>query len=261
MTSLLECGRLGKPLTGYDVIDAHAHLGRYDYAVSDFSAESVVAVMDRLGVGQIMFSSLECIGSHVREGNDEVLQAMRDFPGRVLGYVVVWPESPKAVRREVEERLAQGFVAIKFHIGNGFDYTDAAYAPAFEIANERRLPVLLHTYGAQAGLGQVPELAERYPEATFLLAHAGVGTIEEYTRVAREHEHVYLDLCTSMCPVGVVEQLVSDAPVEKILWGSDCQFLNLPHQLGKLQGADIPEEAKKQLLSTNARHILSRIRQ
>ena len=260
MSSLLECGRLGRSLVDYDVIDAHAHLGRWNYAVSDFSIESVIAVMDRLGVRRMLCSSLECAGSHVEAGNDEVLAAMRTFPGRVLGYLVVWPESPEAVRAETERRLAEGFTGVKLHISNGFDYTIPAYVPAFEIADERRLPVLLHTYGEQPGLEQVPGLAERYPEASLLLAHAGIGTIEEYIRLAREHENVYLDLCTSMCPVGVVERLVSDAPIEKILWGSDGQFLNIPHQVGKVLGAEIPEEVKKKLLSTNARRLLSRIR-
>jgi predicted TIM-barrel fold metal-dependent hydrolase len=36
--------------------------------------------------------------------------------------------------------------------------------------------------------------------------------------------------------------------------------LNMSHQLGKVLGAQIPEEAKVQILSTNARRILNQSR-
>lgn len=260
-TNLLENGRLGKPLTDYDVIDFHAHLSRWSFAIPDLSADGLVRTMDRLGVKASLCSSMECMSFHTQAGNDTVLEAMRAFPGRILGYLVLWPADAETVRTETERRLAEGFTGIKLHIENGFDYTCPDYAPAFEIANERRVPVLMHTYGAQRGLEQIPELAERYEHANFVLAHAGVGTVEEYIRLAKDYENVHLDLCASMCPAGVVERLSAGAPTEKILWGSDAIFLNMPQQLGKVLGAELSEETKKQILSTNAKRLLSQIRQ
>jgi hypothetical protein len=260
MTNLLQKGRAGARLADYDVIDFHGHLGWWFFGIPDYSPDAIVASMNRLGVKRIFVSSMECMGARADLGNDEVLAAMRAFPRRFLGYAVVWPSSPEAVQAEIEKRLAQGFSGIKLHVANGFDYTCPTYMPAFEIANERRLPVLLHTYGEPRVLAQVRGLASLYKDANFVLAHAGVANIDEYIRLANEHENVCLDLCGSVCVYGVVEKLVESAPVEKIVWGSDTLFLNMPHQIGKVLGADIPEAAKKKILSSNAARLLAQIR-
>jgi predicted TIM-barrel fold metal-dependent hydrolase len=47
---------------------------------------------------------------------------------------------------------------------------------------------------------------------------------------------------------------------KRIVWGADDLPLNMSHQLGKVLGAQIPEEAKVQILSGNARRLLSQIR-
>ena len=106
----------------------------------------------------------------------------------------------------------------------------------------------------------MPGLAGKHKGANFVLAHSGVGSIEEYIRLANDYPNVYLELCGSTCVLGVVERLVTDVPVEKILWGSDTFFINTAHQLGKVLGANIPEGTKRKLLSTNARRLLSLIR-
>jgi len=185
---------------------------------------------------------------------------MQKHPDRLLGYVYIWPGSPQAARAEVERRLAQGFSGLKMLVLMGYDYVYPGYAPAFEIANERRLPVLLHTYGGQAGLDDVPVLARRYPAVNLVLAHAGAQQVEHHLRIAHEVEHAYLELCTSTATYRAVETLLENVAVERIVWGADDLPLNMSHQLGKVLGAQIPEEAKAQILSGNARRLLSQVR-
>ena len=260
MTNLFQKGRAGARLADYDVVDFHGHLGWWFFGIPDFSPDSIVASMNRLGVKRIFVSSMECMGARAGLGNDEILAAMRAFPKRFLGYAVVWPSSPDAVQAEIEKRLAQGFSGVKLHVANGFDYTSPTYMPALEIANERRLPVLLHTYGEPRVLAQIPGLASLYKDANFVLAHAGVANLVEYVRLANECPNVYLELCGSVCVYGMVEKLAHAAPIEKILWGSDTLFLDMPHQIGKVLGADISEAAKKKILSANAARLLAQIR-
>ena len=206
-----------------------------------------------------MVSSLTSDGFRMEMCNEAMLEAMRKFPGRLLGYVYVWPGNTKAVKTEVQKRLKQGFAGIKMLVLMGFDYTHPGYQPAFEIADERHLPVLLHTYGGQRGLAdQVPGLASRYSGANFVLAHAGAQKVEEHIQIANEHENTYLELCTSNATYRAVETLVANVPVERIVWGADDLPLNMSHQLGKVLGAEIPEETKVKILSTNAQKLLAR---
>jgi predicted TIM-barrel fold metal-dependent hydrolase len=258
MSTLLERGRLGLSLEDLDVVDIHGHLGRSPFAVPDVSAASLVAAMDRVGVATAVVSHLHCVCGGPSTANDEVLEAIEAFPGRIEGYVRLWPSSADEVRRETERFLDRGFVGVKLHNSSGFAYTDPALEPALAIADERRIPVLLHTYGNKDELEQARTLAGRYPHARFLLAHAGVNNSEDrYGELARGLENVYLDLCTSGTPRGSVVRLVEAAGVAKVMWGSDATFLNLGHQIGKVLGADLDEEVKRRLLSTNARAFLS----
>ena len=64
---------------------------------------------------------------------------------------------------ELRRCLANGFTGLKLHTSNSFVYTDPVYAEALGVANERRLPVLLHTWGSAADFVAVRELAAKYP--------------------------------------------------------------------------------------------------
>jgi predicted TIM-barrel fold metal-dependent hydrolase len=259
MSALLETGRAGRSLRSYEIIDMHGHLGPCAFAMPDVSPAGLVATMDRIGVQSIVVSHMQCLSPEVAAGNREVLAAMRAFPDRILGYVALWPESEEAVRAEVEWALAEGFTGIKIHNANGFPYTHPAYQSAYQIANERRLPVVLHCWGGEREFAEVAEVAVAHPEASILTAHAGSQNVDGYLTLAREHPNVYLDLCLSSSPRGMVARLVQEAGVEKVVWGSDAYFFSEAHQIGKVLGADLPDEAKLQVLSGNAKRLLARI--
>lgn len=259
MKTLLERARRGECLADLEIVDMHGHFGRYLQAIPDLTAEGLVRVMDRVGVRSILVSHMQCMSQYARRGNDEVLEAMRAFPGRILGYAIVAPfEGDPAA--EVERCAANGFVGLKLHSSNGFAYTDPVYAGALAVANERRMPVLLHTWGAAADFAAVREMAAQYPEASFLFAHSGAGGAEaECIRLAVEVPNAYLDLAYSVGPRGLVARLAAGAGAAKVLYGSDCYFFSMTQQIGKVLGADISEDDKRTILSANARRILGRV--
>ena len=259
MTTLLEQARNGQCLAALGIVDLHAHFGRYLQAVPDLTAAGLVRVMDRLGVKTIMVSHMQCTSLYARRGNDEVLAAMRAFPGRILGYAVVSPVEGE-VAGELRRCLANGFTGLKLHTSNSFVYTDPVYAEALGVANERRLPVLLHTWGSAADFAAVRELAAKYPAASFLMAHSGAGGGEvECLRIVKELENVYLDLAYSLGPRGLVERFVAGVGANRILYGSDCYFFSMTQQVGKVLGADISDEDKRMILSLNAQRLLARV--
>ncbi len=260
MSSLLERGRRGERIGDFEIIDIHGHLGRFAFCVPELSAESIVKVMDRIGVGSIVCSHMQCMSSDSASGNNHVLQAMRAHPGRILGYVTLWPADARANRAELGRCLDEGFVGLKLHNASGFDYTDPGYADALALAGERRLPVLLHTWGKAEELQQAAELATSYPGASVLMAHSGAGLNEKgYIELACEHENIYLELAMSGSTPGLVDRLVAGAGAEKVVWGSDTYFLNMAQQVGKVLGARLSEEQKRVVLSENAKRILGRV--
>jgi predicted TIM-barrel fold metal-dependent hydrolase len=215
--------------------------------------------MDRLGVHTILVSHMQCTSHRVQRGNDEVLAAMREFPGRVLGYVAVSPATGET-DAEMARCLGLGFTGLKLHSYSGFSYTDPVYAGVLARANERRLPVLLHTWGTAADFAAVAELASRYPQTSILVAHAGAGNGEaECMRVVRDHANVYLDLALSIGPRGLVARFVDGVGADRVVYGSDCYCFSMTQQIGKVLGADIPDAAKRRILSLTAQRLLARV--
>ncbi len=262
MTTLLELGREGRPLTNYDITDMHGHLGRYASSIPEVTAESIVRVMARTGVARTVVAGMLPSTPHETEAdNRRVLEAMREYPGRILGYLRVCPAAPKATPSEAEKLLAQGFVGLKLHNHIGVEYTHPAYEPYLAAANARRMPVLLHTWGQKDEFNQVRQLARRYPELSWLMAHAGCSSESQYCDIARSVKNVYLETALSMSPRGLVARLAERAGADKVVWGSDVCFINQAQQLGKILGAHLPEADKEAILSKNAQRILGRVAQ
>lgn len=262
MVPLLERARQGECLADAQILDMHGHFGRYLQAVPDLTVEGIVKVLDNVGVHSIVVSHMQCTATDVRYGNDEVLEAMHAYPQRIMGYAVVYPTSAAEVTAEMQRCVDCGFTGLKLHSSNGFPYTEPAYAGALAIANERCMPVLLHTWGSKNDFAVLQELAPRYPGAAFLIAHAGAGnSAGGCTALARDHENVYLDTSFSAGPRGLVEELVEGAGPSRVVFGSDCYFMSLTQQIGKILGADISEEDKHTILSRNAQRILSKVKQ
>ena len=113
--TLLQRARTGEALGDAEIIDMHGHFGRYLHGVPDLTAAGLVRVMDRLGVRSVLVSHMQCTSIHVRRGKIEVLEAMRAFPGRILGYAVVFPTSADASAAELRRCLENGFTGLKLH--------------------------------------------------------------------------------------------------------------------------------------------------
>jgi predicted TIM-barrel fold metal-dependent hydrolase len=257
--TLLERARAGEVLADLDIVDMHGHVGAYEFTIPRRTPKDLVAAMDRIGVRQILVTHMATISGRVESGNRETLANMRACPGRILGYVTLWPASADAVEKETRRCLAEGFTGIKLHVTNGFPYNDPAYVPALALADEHHLPVLLHTWGEPEMFAQVRQFASKYPRANFLLGHSGMANPQEYCKIAREVPNVYLETCSSLFPMGRLEMLIEGAGADKIVWGSDAYFINQAHQVGKVLGARCDDAIKRQILSTNARRILGAI--
>jgi uncharacterized protein len=260
MTTLLELGRQGKPITGIEVIDMHSHIGRAAFTIPDTTAEGIVEVMARTGVAvTVTTAMLPMSEAEYDAANARVLEATHTHAGRILGYYRPFPASPAVSLEEAGRRIDAGFVGLKLHNVNGFPYTHPSYTPYLEAANARRMPVLFHSWGQEEEFKQFRALSEQYPDLSLLLAHTGSNNVTEYERIGRECGNVYLELALSRTPRGLVARLVENVGADKVVWGSDICFISQAHQLGKVLGARMPEEDRAAVLGGNARRILDRV--
>lgn len=256
---LLERVRRGDNLRDLNIIDMHAHIGYYSFAIPDTGLDAMVACMDRSGVAKLVTSHMRCMSGDCHSGNVEVRKAIKAYPGRILGYLSFWPSDPRSVAAEINKHQDAGFTGLKLHNSNGFPYDHPAYEPAYEFAHARRMPVLFHTWGGEHEFREIRAISQKYPQLALLLAHAGAANEAGYIQIARDCANVYLELALSRSPRGLVARLAEAVGADKVIWGSDVYFFDQAPQLGKVAAARIAEEDKLKILSRNAQHILDRI--
>lgn len=257
--TLAELALAGQPLD-VPVIDMHGHVGPARGIDRDTSVEGVVSLMDRLGVDRAAVSGLMfATGVRVETMNDRVAELVAARPDRFHGYCYLNPNYPETMEREMERCFDElGFSGFKVHVDwNDYPYDGDRYAPVYEFANARRLPILAHTWGDEA-VRRLARMARRYPEAPFLAGHSGAGDLEINLEEARRTPNLFLELAYSGGTPRQVERFVREVGAERVVWGSDTILFAASHQIGKVIFADITEEAKALILGGNAERLLRR---
>jgi predicted TIM-barrel fold metal-dependent hydrolase len=250
------------------VIDCHAHLHHHSRKSWEDDDRRLIEVADRLGIDQLCCSILTpkrpATPEGFRECNAWVAEAIRRYPGRILGYGYVNPghqrESLTEICRCVEEC---GFIGIKLY--NEHRATDPVVFPVVELAIDLRVPILHHAghlhyvLESQPNIsdgGHLAELARRYPEAMLICAHVCGGGDWEWTIKALRHSpSVYLDTSGSVIDDGVVEMAVQVLGVDRLLFGCD---MSMTAGVGRIRSAELSAADRARILSGNMQAILGR---
>jgi predicted TIM-barrel fold metal-dependent hydrolase len=102
------------------------------------------------------------------------------------------------------------------------------------------------------------ELAHRHPAAPLICGHTG-SDWEIAIRALRNCGNVSMDLSGSDPTAGLTEMAVRELGPERVLFGSDAGGRSFASQLGKVLGADIQESAKRLILGSNFKRLLTPI--
>jgi len=203
-----------------DLYDAHTHVGSNDPDGYRQTPEQLLEALDHVGARAVVFAMHEPDG--YRPANDVVLAAAAEWPERLVAFCRVNPHD--GALAEARRALGAGARGIKLHPrAERFGMDEPVVAELVALAHERRVPVLIHAGRGIRALGQnTVRLAERYPEATLILAHAAISDLAWLWRVLPAHPNVLID--TSWWnPVDLVA-LFALAPPASIVWASDSPY-------------------------------------
>ena len=245
---------------GCEPFDAHTHLG-VDEDGHTLSLESHLRLMDEAGVcGANVFALNEPDREPAyRAPNDRVLAWAAEVPDRLFPFVrLSLDEDPLGEAVRCLDRGARG---IKLHPrAQAFTVNDPRLENVFALAHERRLPVLIHAgRGLPPGMPlQLGHVAERYPDASLILAHAAIVAQAGIGKLARNVENIFFDSST-WTPLDQLN-LMSLVPPEQILWASDIPYgeplaaLNVFAGSARMSGAG--DELLRGMLRDNALGLL-----
>ena len=185
-----------------DIVDAHGHLGGAGvWAISEpdtrRQAADAVRTMDRLGVSTFIVSGFDALSSDPIEGNLMLEKETEAQGARIRGYLAFNPVYADELVPRLDDFFSRPFfVGFKLLCDYwGVPVTDKRFEPAYAYANAHRLPILVHTWsGSCDSPKMLEEIARKYPQASFLLAHCGGGDSgrAEAEELASAHANVYL---------------------------------------------------------------------
>ena len=241
------------------IIDVHAHPapGRGD---------SLAAICDECrknGVSRALISSIGRWSKYpaaeeVRAANDEARGLAEASDGLASWLAYINPQNSDW-REELDSVLPGGPVGLKLWVSlKGRNGSLRNTLAVIRYAAERRLPALIHTFHkatnfpGEITLEEFATLAEGCPAARLIAAHAGGHWRHSLGILRHRAPNASVDVSGSFPAKGMVEALVRDIGVDRVLFGSDMLGRSVASQIAKVVFADVSERARQRILYGNA---------
>ncbi len=249
-----------------EIIDCHVHNDVYFMGgqIRGGSKQDLAGMAKRLGISKMCVSSFMALHYDFVEGNNNVLRLMGELPGQVLGYCVLNPRFGQLALDELERCIVKGSMigAKMYPVPPKWVADEPSAYPIMERLSKLRVPILIHS----DPVAPIFRLADRFPDATYLLAHMGgggsdglegmYGSIQE----AKRHDNIYLDSTTSNIESNIVEEAVKAVGAERVLFGTDYPCIEAYGQLAKVKAAKVTEDERALILGGNMRRLVGRKR-
>ena len=186
--------------------------------------------------------------------NDRTLAFAERSNGRLIPFVRLDLNEIAARGGEALPRRRARAGSSSIRARRGSRPTDERLGPVFEIAAERRVPILIH-----GGRGLPPiaaglrALVDAYPGATLIIAHAGIADLAELARCMAGRKGVLFDTST-WSPVDLLD-FYRRIPPEQVVYASDYPYGQQPSSiLIALRTAQVAGYSDEQIARDARRH-------
>jgi uncharacterized protein len=241
-----------------ELFDAHVHLGD---DIDGFRGiyDELERVQARYRFSHAFMFCMDEADRHpaFQGPNDRTLAYAERSQGRLIPFVRL--DLAEQPIQEAVRCLDAGARGIKLHPrAQRFLLNDERLAPVFELAADRRVPILIHGgRGLPPIADHLARLVERYPGAQLIIAHAGIADLAGLAGHFSGVAGVFFD--TSVwSPIDLLALLRQVSP-EQVLYASDYPYGQQPTSLlmairtAKLAGFD--DEQLQLMLAGSAKRI------
>lgn len=200
--------------------DAHTHIGVNDPDTFTCTADELLAALATTNGRAVVFPMHEPDG--YPPANDHVIATAAASEGRLVAFCRVDPRKDPVA--EIRRCVAAGARGVKLHPrAERFDLDEPGVRDVVAEAHERSLPILVHAGRGIPALGaRVLKLAEEFPRARFILAHAAVCDLAWIWRRVDALPNVFFD--TAWFSVPDLLALFAHVAPGRILYATDIPF-------------------------------------
>ncbi|MBQ9967496.1 MAG: amidohydrolase [Oscillospiraceae bacterium] len=242
----------------FEVIDVHVHHGANPgYYPGPAGGDDIVHAMGRLGV-DICCCTPGATASDFDYFNEQLAKSLDKHPHKLRGYVMITPHDAADPDRWFKR--SPGFIGLKsipFCQGE-VSIDDPRLWDYYAYADRRGLPVLVHTWAAPE-VEATTRMAEKYPNARFIVAHAALtGSAAKQALIdgMKQCENMACDTAISDTYDGALEWFVDKVGADRVLYGSDFITFECSHILGRVAMSKLTDDEKEKIFSRNARQWL-----
>lgn len=213
-------GELRREVPGIELFDVHTHIGQNDPDEFKCAAGELKDALAAIEARGVVFPMHEPDG--YAEANDMIVEEAARSDGRLVPFCRLDPHADPLA--EAERALGRGAEGIKLHPrAEDFPLDTPALEGVFALADERRLPVLVHAGRGIPALGRhAVEICGRHPGVRLILAHAGICDLAWIWSATADHPNLFFD--TSWWSASDLLALYALVPPRHILFASDAPY-------------------------------------
>ena len=225
-------------------------------------------------IGCVIFSVDERLTGRIPIPNDEVAAFAAENSDIMFAFASVDPMRGEAAVDEAKRLIATGSIrGFKLHPPvQQFRPNDKLAYPFYEVINEAKLPVILHTGHSGIGTGQrggggvrlkygnpmdIDDVAVDFPDMPIIMAHPSFPWQDEALSVCLHKPQVYIDLSgwsPKYFPASLV-QYANTLLKHKVLFGSDYPLIAPDRWLDDFQKLAIRDDVRPLILKENAMRL------
>jgi predicted TIM-barrel fold metal-dependent hydrolase len=218
--------------------DSHCHLKHGDRAMTEYTPDRIVDVMDEADIDKTVVFAMSTTSSRATEFAHNAVKA---FPDRLIPYAYAIPHMETSTIREVERAVSElGFPGIKVH-GGETKLVPHIADPIFALAEKLEVPCLVDFIG---NVDHTRRILEDFPQTQIIIAHLGKylctdrNLVDRFIELAEKHENATLDISGVVLPWKITEA-VARVGSDRVTFGIDG-----PHPYPTLAGYAQAEIAK-----------------
>ncbi len=232
-------------------------------AVIEMAQIEKLCIFAHVGLGTTNDAALE---RRLRSDDQLVLRPLERWPEKLLGMIQLNSHEVAASLSALDRWIKNGPMLGVYFPGSGpaaLTCTHRNFYPLVERIAELGGVIMQHTWnktGGKQGPGEstpaeLAELARKFPQQTFLCAHAG-GEWERGIRAVKDQPNILIETSGFDATAGFIEMAVRELGANRIVFGSHLPSRSLGTELAKITAANITEVEKKLILGENYRRLL-----